>query len=117
MNTNFDEVRIDLTQPQAYNVLSETTKMEDAESDDSVKDIRFVRIEATDGDWGFELRDTDNPREDVFSLSRNGRYQARVLINRQTGAVSLSNDSNKDALSGVFLTVRISRINWNRIYR
>ena len=117
MNTNFDEVRIDLTQPQNHNILDETMRMEDAERDDSVKEVRFVRIEAPDGVWGYELRDTDNPREDAFSLSRNGRYQAKVIMNRQTGAVSLSTDSNKNALRGVVLMVRVIRANWNRIPR
>jgi hypothetical protein len=114
MNKNFDEVVINLFKPETNNVLGETEKMEIADYTDCVDRVTPLEVFGRAGAWSFEERPPLNPFTVVFAIRRNANQVARVIINTQTGEVSLSENSNREALKWCKFRVRITRINHNR---
>ncbi|BDD79741.1 hypothetical protein [Burkholderia phage FLC9] len=111
---NFDEVHIKLDQPASHNLLSETDQMEYADSTDCVESVEVLGIHGEGFTWTAERRIPQPPRQIAFALQRNGKHEGSVVFNTELGDVTLSKDTNVDALEGVTLKVRVTRVNYNR---
>lgn len=110
---NFDEVKIELGQPERTNVLGATERMEYADPTDSVDKVELLSVTGTE----HELRRSprlDKPREIVYTIMSRHKHAGRLTFNTELGTVELSSEANRFDLTGTRAIFRVTRINLNR---
>lgn len=115
--SNYDEVKIDLGIPASHNLLSETDRMEYADDTDSVESVEVLSVEGHGFEWRAIKRMPMAARQIGFELTRNGKHEGLVVFNTELGDVTLAPRTNVEALEGVTMTVRVTRVNYNRRLR
>jgi hypothetical protein len=105
---NFDEVVIDLAQATPVNVLSATEQMQYADPTDSVEKVEVLRV--SNPAWEVTPHSLDTPRQSVYQIKHHGKVVGRLSVHHEIGEVSKTLHEGED----VKVTLRISRINYNR---
>jgi hypothetical protein len=112
--SNYDEVKIDLGMPASHNLLSETDRMEYADDTDCVESVEVVSVAGHGFTWDAIRRVPMPARQIGFEIKRDGKHEGLVVFNTELGDVTLAPTTNVGALEGVMMTVRVTRVNYNR---